>query len=193
MELFKTKLRYLDKELVFISFLIIVFLLIVFNFSQTIDFAAKLIGVENFNFFGDTSNQPVDAESPSNVFNFVSPQLATFILWGIVGFITFIFINFVYTLFIHPLINDIVESTYVNSRKKLLLEKRILWVLLVILSIVLLVLSVSLFIFVALPYYTIMLNEQNIESLLVVVCVALMCSLCVSLLKSTAEAIVKTY
>jgi hypothetical protein len=173
--------------------MIIVFLLIVINFSQTMDFVARLFGVENFNYFGSTSNQAGDVEVSSNVFNFISPEIATFILWGIVGLVTFIFINVIYTIFIHPLINDIVESTYVNSHKELLLEKRVLWVVLVILSIVLLVLSISLFIFVALPYYIIMLNEQNIESVLVVVCVVFICSLSVSLLKSTAEAIVKTY
>lgn len=194
MDLLKTRLQFIDKSLVFFSFLCILTLAFLLNFSETISLIAALMGVEGYTLFPEVQiEQGIDVEGAPNIFSFVSPEILTFVLWGIIGLVAFFIINIVYSLFIHPLITDLKESTYVNARKTALLEKRALWTLLIVIFIVLLVLSVSLVVFVVLPYYTILLNDRSVASLLTVLAVTLLSSFCIALLKSTLEAIVKTY
>ncbi len=120
-------------------------------------------------------------------------EIATFIVWGIIGAVLFWICNTIYRLFIKPFYNDSVESHYVNAHKDSLVKKRLLWIVSVFLTFALLAITVYLFTTIVLSFYTIVTYDTTLYTVFLLMLGIIITTLMVTVLRVGLDILAKTY
>lgn len=152
--------------------------------------------------FTEQQAESFQSESSENVSQVAALQnqpnkrkldLVTFVLWFIFGIVAYYLCYGFYATFIHPFSEDVSEGRYIHANKRSLIEKRMLWIIALALTIMLAYGTYFVYRTIVLTYYTASIYNPGLINGLMLLGSIIITSLLVSFVRLGCRVVIRAY